>query len=87
MALVYLINKPHVSGCITRWLLLIMEYEFTVVYKLGCTHVVADALSRLLDITVPTRVTDQTTNILLFMLQLVWLEEVRIYRWNRCLEY
>ncbi len=47
MALVYLINKPHVSGCIARWLLLFLEYEFTVVYKLGYTHVVVDVLSRL----------------------------------------
>jgi hypothetical protein len=31
MALVYLVNKPHVSGRITRWLLLFLEYEFTVV--------------------------------------------------------
>ncbi len=40
MALVYLVNKPQVSGRITRWLLLFLEYEFTIVYKLGKTHVV-----------------------------------------------
>jgi hypothetical protein len=42
MALVYLVNKPHVSGRITIWLLLFLEYEFTIVYKLGITHVVVD---------------------------------------------
>jgi hypothetical protein len=26
-----------------------MEYEFIIVYKLGCTHVVVDTLSRLMD--------------------------------------
>jgi hypothetical protein len=49
MALVYLVNKPHVSRRITRWLLLLLEYEFIVVYKPGRTHVVADVLSRLPD--------------------------------------
>jgi hypothetical protein len=34
MALVYLVNKPHVSKRITRWLLLFLEYDFTIVYKL-----------------------------------------------------
>jgi hypothetical protein len=48
MALVYLVNKPQVSRRITRWLLLLLEYEFTVVYKFGRTHVVIDVLSRLL---------------------------------------
>jgi hypothetical protein len=41
MALVYLINKPQVSWKITKWLLLFLEYDFIVVYKLGKTHVVA----------------------------------------------
>ncbi len=31
MALVYLVNKPHVSGMITRWLLLFFEYDFSSV--------------------------------------------------------
>jgi hypothetical protein len=48
MALVYLVNKPHVSRIITRWLLLFLEYDFTVVYKPCKTHVVTNALSRLL---------------------------------------
>jgi hypothetical protein len=51
MALVYLVNKPQVLGKIVRWLLLFLEYDFTVMYKQGKTHVVVDALSRLRDIT------------------------------------
>jgi hypothetical protein len=46
MALVYLVNKPHELGRITRWLL-ILEYEFIVFHKHGKTHVVDDVLSRL----------------------------------------
>jgi hypothetical protein len=49
MALVYLVNKPQVSQRITRWLLLFLEYEFIVVYKLGRIDVVVDVLSRLLN--------------------------------------
>jgi hypothetical protein len=49
MALVYLVNKPHVLGRITRWLLLFLEDEFIVVHEPGKTHVVVDSLSRLLD--------------------------------------
>ncbi len=41
MAPLYLINKPQVLRRITRWLLF-LEYEFTIVYKHGRTHVVVD---------------------------------------------
>jgi hypothetical protein len=33
-----------VFGKIARWMLLFLEYEFTVVYKPSRTHVVIDAL-------------------------------------------
>jgi hypothetical protein len=36
-----------VSGRITKWLLLFLEDELIVVYKLGKTHVVANVLSKL----------------------------------------
>ncbi len=48
MALVYLVNKPQVLRIITRWLLLFLECDFAIVYKLGNNHVVANALSKLL---------------------------------------
>jgi hypothetical protein len=47
MTLVYLVNKPQVSGRIARWLLLFLDYEFTIVYKPSRTHVVVGVLSRL----------------------------------------
>jgi hypothetical protein len=37
MALVYIMNKPQVSGHIAKWLFLFLEYEFNVVYELGRT--------------------------------------------------
>jgi hypothetical protein len=54
MALVYLVDKPQVLGRIAKWLLMFFEYDFIVMYKPCKTHVVLDALSRLLDITEPT---------------------------------
>jgi hypothetical protein len=70
MALVYLVNKPQVSGRIARRLSLFLAYDFTVVYKPSKIHVVANALSRLLNITEPTCVPDQTTNASLFYTKL-----------------
>jgi len=58
MALVYLVNKPHVLGRITKWLLLFLKYDFTIVYKLSKIHVVANALSRNLNIIEPIGVHD-----------------------------
>ncbi len=44
MALLYLIKKPQVFGRITRWLLLFLEYDFFVIYKLGYSHFGVDVL-------------------------------------------
>ncbi len=66
MALIYFINKPQVLGIIIWWLLLFLEYDFIVVYKLGGTRIVIDSLSRVLDIIKPTNVLDQTTYASLF---------------------
>jgi hypothetical protein len=77
MALVYLVNKPHVSRRITRWLLLFLEYDFIVVYKLSRSHVVTDALLRLLDSTKLTSVFNQTTNASLFYTRPEWLDDVK----------
>jgi hypothetical protein len=67
MALVYLVNKPHVLRRIVRWLLSFLEYDFIVVYKPSKTHVVIDALSRLPNITKPIGMFDETTYVSLFM--------------------
>ncbi len=77
MALVYLVNKPQVSRRITRWLLLFLKYDFTIVYKLGKTHVVVNALLRLLDSIEPTSVPDQTIDANLFYIRCEWLNDVK----------
>jgi len=53
----------------SKWLLLFLEYDFTVVYKLGKTHVVAKALSRLLNIIEPIGVSNQSTYASLFYIE------------------
>jgi hypothetical protein len=35
MALIYLVNKPHVSSKLIKWFLLFMEYDFKIDYKHG----------------------------------------------------
>ncbi len=58
-------------------LLLFLEYVFTIVYKLDIIHVIVDALSRLLDITKPTCVTNQTIDANLFYKGSKWLNDVK----------
>ncbi len=75
--LVYLVIKPQVLGRIVRWLLLFLEYDYIVVYKLGQAHVVGDALLRLPNITKPTSVFDQTTYASMFYTKPKWLNDVK----------
>ncbi len=77
MALVYLVNKPQVSGKITRRLLLFFKYDFTVMYKQGKTHVVADVLSKLLNNIEPIGVPNQTIDASLFYTWRRWLNDVK----------
>ncbi len=79
MALVYLVNKPQVSRMIGKWLLLFLEYEFTIVYKLGRIHVVVSVLSRFLDNSEPLGVLDQTMDMSLFSVEPIWMQEVKTY--------
>ncbi len=59
---IFIFNKPQISRKIVRWLLLFLKYDFIVVDKLGKTHVIIDALSRLVDSTKPTCVPNQITD-------------------------
>jgi hypothetical protein len=42
-----IVNKPQVYGRMTMWLLLFLEYDFKIVYKLGRSHLMVYALNRL----------------------------------------
>ena len=43
----YLMNKPLTSGRVTRWLLLLQEFNITIVDRPGKSNVVAHYISRL----------------------------------------
>ncbi len=79
MALIYLVYKPHVSRKITKWLLLFLEYEFILIYKLGKTHVLTNVLSRLLNSSKPLGVLDQIIDASLFYVKLIWMQEMKSY--------
>ncbi len=79
MALLYLIKKPQLLGQIAKWLLLFLEYDFSMVYIPRHYHSVVDALSRLLDAIENPRVLNKTIDASLFVFQLEWLQEVHTY--------
>jgi hypothetical protein len=59
--------------------LLFLEYEFTIIYKVGRTHVGVDVLSKLLDSSKILGVLDQAVDALLFYVKPIWMKEVRSY--------
>jgi Uri superfamily endonuclease len=83
MALIYLINKPHVFSKLARWLLLFLEYDFKIVYKPGRSHIMANVLSTLPNHIEPIGVPDQTCDAHMFTLQSKWLQNVYEYLLER----
>jgi hypothetical protein len=59
--------------------LLLLEYNFLVVYKPWHSHLVVEVFLQLPDVTNNSRVFDRTTEASLFVLQLKWLQEVHTY--------
>lgn len=41
------VNKPIIQGQVSRWLLLLQEFTFTIVVRLGKSRVIVDQLSRI----------------------------------------
>jgi hypothetical protein len=82
MALIYLVNKPQVFGKIARWFLFFLEYDFTMVYKPGKTHGMADAPSRTFNGELVAKMEHQIADASLFSIQpitLDWLRDVTNY--------
>ena len=74
-ALIYLVNRPVVSGKIARWMLLLQEYDFEVVYKPGRNHVMADHLLQIESGEEPSGVQDQFPDASLFMVHVQPFED------------
>jgi hypothetical protein len=79
MALVYVINKPQVFGRLVKWLLLFLKYDFNIIYKLGRSHLMVDALNRLPNPFEPIGVPNQNYNVHMFILQPKWIKNVYEY--------
>jgi len=60
-----------------------MEYDFKIIYKLGRSHLMVDALSRLHNHIELVGVPHQTYDAHLFTLQLEWLQNVYEYLLER----
>ena len=46
-AIIYLVNKDQPIERIARWILLLQEFDYFVIHRLGSQHAIADYLSRL----------------------------------------
>ncbi|MCO5557014.1 hypothetical protein L7F22_010569 [Adiantum nelumboides] len=46
-ALIYLVKKPQLSGRLARWILLLQEFDYSVVHTPGKEHAIADYMSRI----------------------------------------
>ena len=83
-ALLYLVNKPCMMGRITRWLLILMEFDFTIIVRKGRTHVLADHMFQIPNGEKPICVDDDLPDAPLFLVDLVpeWAEEICHYLTN-----
>ena len=46
-AIRFLMNKPNTNGRVTWWLILLQEFNITIIYPPGKENLVADFLSRI----------------------------------------
>ena len=67
LAIKYLVNKVKLSGRLTRWILLLEEFDYTVEYKPGRMHLQADHLSRLSEMMGDSPIDDRLVNNNLFV--------------------
>jgi len=63
----YLMNKPITNGRVTRWLLLLQEFNITVLDRLGKQNKIVDLFSRILNIKEDTLVEDKFPDEYLFV--------------------
>lgn len=65
-AWLYLVNKPYTTGRITRWLLLLHEFDIEIVVKKVKQHFMADHMSRIRIGEAPSGIDDELPNAPLF---------------------
>ena len=74
-------NKPITSGRITRWLLLLQEFNITIIDKPGKENMVADFLSRLthIDDNVPVHDTFPDEHLFVVSIKTPWFADIANY--------
>jgi hypothetical protein len=77
--MLYLVWKPQVSSRMARWLLLFLEYDFSIIYKPGRSHFVANALVQMLNVIKESGIPNQIMDVTIFLLQSMWLQEIILY--------
>ncbi|MCO5580323.1 hypothetical protein L7F22_034189 [Adiantum nelumboides] len=77
-ALLYLVNKPCATGQISRWLLILLEFDFIVVVRPSKKHLMANHLSRITNVEAPTGVDDDLPDTSQFMVETIpeWSEKI-----------
>jgi len=74
-----LVNKPIITGQIARWLLLLQEFNFKVIYKLGKVHFIPNQLLRTTNGKHAISVEDQLLDVTIFLLTIDWYTPIRVY--------
>ena len=77
-ALLYLVNKTHATGRISRWIVTLLEFDFKVVVRKGKDHVLADHFSRIPNGEEATGVDDETPDAALFAIDTIpsWASDI-----------
>ena len=70
-ALLYLLNKPVLTGKYAKWMLLLQEFEFTIKHTPGKEHAMADYLSRIITREESEGVEDELPDVHLFQAELI----------------
>jgi len=80
-AIRYLMNKPLNSGIVTKWLILLHEFNVTIIDRPGMSNVVANYLSRLNNLGEVIRVDDDFSNENLFSMskKSPWFTDIANY--------
>jgi hypothetical protein len=80
-ALKYCINKPQLSGCITKWVILLQECRYKIMVWPRKKHANVDHLSRLNFKLGKVPIDDSIPNATLFVLDVIIREYVDIFNY------
>jgi hypothetical protein len=70
--LLYLVHKPIVTSRIAKWLLLLQEFDFKVIFKPGWVHFLPNQLSIIDHGVLVIEVEDQLFDAQLFGIKIDW---------------